>query len=258
LLVGSLAAAFLPCASGAIIFSVTGTYDSTAQANAVETDATGNLTPFSAAVSAAFTAGTGGVITFDGATYSADTVLTFNYASGTKALNITSAPNQSVVTVTGTGTVTPISGSNVLTRPDLTTADTTFTIGSITGGAADERVVSFGFTILSRTSYPAGGRDFTVTANYSDGSNSGGFTSNIGNTKGGDDTFWGFTAPTGLYITSVVVDAVSNGTTTAFQPVFDDIAFITAIVPEPGSGFLVGAGALVWLGSRRRGLRSRI
>lgn len=63
-----------------------------------------------------------------------------------------------------------------------------------------------------------------------------------GNTE---DTFFGFTAPTGLFIQSVAF----TGTTIK---IFDDFAFETAVIPEPSAALLGAVGMLALLTNRRR------
>jgi len=250
----SVICGMLSVTAQAVVYTTVSTYDATGT-NDVDTDATGTLNTFKAAVAVSSAAGFGGVANFDQTTVNGNGVLDFTYASAAKTLRVTSSINLDVVNVNlSTGSVTPITLgtiNGVATRPTGSVSDTTFTIGAISGREVNERVTSFAFTILSRNTYGATGRDFTATVFYSDLSNSGPVLSNVSNSKGDDDTFWSFTAPGGLSITSIFVDAVADGTGTSNQPVFDDIAFETSIIPEPSSVLLITAG-LGSLGMRRR------
>jgi hypothetical protein len=107
--------------------------------------------------------------------------------------------------------------------------------------AAGDGVVDFGITDIARSSGNSAG-NFTV--HFSDGStiNSSSQSPTGGTTTG---TFFGFSAPAGLTITSV--DFANTG---ASASRFDDVALVVAPVPEPASLGLLSLGCFALL--RRR------
>jgi hypothetical protein len=259
--------------SSAVVVATVATYDAATNANAVDGTAPGSASTvgaFTTAVATANGLGFGGVANFDAATFvssSTTNVLDFTYAGGSKTLRVSNPIPFFTSTLTSTSSATAISGvtgtnANTLNRGSTGTdsADTTFTFGPITGGAVDEYVTQFAFTILARDVYTSTGtntgtaqaRVFTATAYFTDGT-SAVASDSISNAKGLDDTFYSFTAPAGHSITSVFIDAATNGTTPQFQPLFDDLAFITTagVIPEPSSVLLIGAG-LGFAALRRR------
>ena len=246
-----LAFAFLASVAisqGAVTLSTDGTYDPTAQTNAVDTDATGTLAAFKTSVSTAFTAGFGGVAHMDAA-FTSDTAFDLTYASLAKTLRITSSVPQVSATVGGSSSFFPISGNTVMNPGTPSDFDFTFT------APVGEGVTSFALTLVERNNYAAGGASFTVSATFSDGTTASA-TSVIGDidpaisARGTDDTFWSFTAPDGHSITKISIDGTSGS-----PPLIDDIAFITTagvIIPEPSSLLLIAATAGAGLLRRRR------
>lgn len=262
----SLAAAMLlPSAiSNAAVLSTVGVYDATGgMNNAVDTDATGTLATFTSTVATAYTAGFGGVANFDvGAeaiTVATGTLdLSYAYVAGspTKTMTLTSSVIGTTAVLAGASSGVAISGSTVFNRATGASPDTTYTFLAPLG----EGVTSFAFTLLERNTYAAGGVTFTATAFFSDGTNSGGIASNVGDInagtsdKGLDDTFWSFNAPVGHSITSVFLDSSSTTASSAGQPLIDDFAFITTagvIIPEPSLALLGAIGGLVFLRRKR-------
>lgn len=251
-LLGVLAAGAIAGSAAHGAFITTSVYDeNTTQANAVDASAT-TLTvgAFTTQVSTAYAAGRGGVVDFGTGTLTSGNIdAGFAPSAGpgteTKTLPIT------LTTTTGAtlaaGTLAPISNgntSNILKAPGG--GDVTFTFGTVTG-APTEKVTTFAFTLLTQT--VLSGVQYTATVNYDDLT-----STQTQKTIGRDtanptlDNFWGFTAPTGRYITSVVFDtnAASNRDVTHI----DDLAFITSVVPEPAAlSLLATAGLFV---SRRR------
>lgn len=234
--------------SHAVAVTTNGIYDAAGGGN-VDSSATispNDVATFTTLVAAANTAGFGGVIHFDLGANTAGTTLEASYASAAKTLNISTAPGFNIQTISS---ATVLSGMGmVLPVTDSATDDNaTMTFGSITNGLALEAVTQVGFTILSRaaTGYP---QDITVTAFFSNGTNSV-VVSNIGNTVGTDDTFFGFTAPTGFAITSILFNPAND--TLDSRPVIDDFGFITSVVPEPSTA-LLGCGAVLMALVRRR------
>ena len=251
--------------SSAVTVATVAAYDAATNANTVDFTAPGSatsLSSFTTSVSTAHGAGFGGVATFDGGTFTGQPTLELTYASGAKTLNITvGGLTLSTSTLDGTSSASAISGANILNRPTNASSDTTFTFASITNGAPDEYVTEFAFTILARNTYTTSGasggtaepKTFTATAYFSDGTNA--VASDIiGPSKGADDTFYSFAAPAGHSILRVEVDAITNGTSSRYQPLFDDIAFISTagVIPEPSSLLLIAGTAGISLMRRRR------
>lgn len=220
----------------------------------VESDATGapnDRATFGPAVSAAFTAGRGGVINFEVAENTAGTSLEASYASGAKTLNITASEAFSIQTFSGS---TPVSGTFGLLLPSANDSNdnATLTFTGITGGEPGEAVTSVGFALLSRNT-GTGTSDYTQTvtviATFSDGSTATA-SDTINGANGTDDTFFGFTAPAGLSIASIGFDPALDARDS--RTVIDDLGFVTSVVPEPASASLVVLAAGGLLARRRR------
>jgi hypothetical protein len=254
LAIGTLASFLSAAAASAAAYTAVGVYDEQAvRANFVDfyvttqtttpTATSGAADPldgYKTAFSTAFTSGFGGVVNFDLSDVSNQTSIEAAYGSN-KILNIGVANGFRAVEF---GTDTEISGTRSGIFLNNTGGDTTggtFTFGSITNGLANEAVVQFGLTFL--------GRDITETitgfATYSNSTTSASLSRSIssGDTQ---DSFFGFTAPTGLSIASVTF----SGTGTRGKT-FDDFGFVTAVVPEPTSLGLLGVAGMA-LASRRR------
>jgi hypothetical protein len=234
--------------SHAVVVTTNGIYDPATGGN---TDSSATVAPddvatFTTAVLAANTAGFGGVIHFDLGANEAGSTLEASYAGATKTLNISHTPGFNIQTTTSANV---LSGrALLLSASDSADDNATLTFGSITNGLALEAVTQIGFTLLSRNSngYP---QDVTITAFFSDGSNSP-VTSNILSSLGGDDTFFGFTAPTGFAITSVHFNPA--GDALDGRLIIDDLGFITSVVPEPSTALLSCGALLVVLVRRKR------
>lgn len=100
---------------------------------------------------------------------------------------------------------------------------------------ATERVVQFGVTVLSLTGRDYGNAFVTVTLN------SGGTMTasrRVNEANGQGDTFYGFAAPTGDYITRVTIGYDGAVTSPDFRLWFDDLGFITANIAanQPPTG----------------------
>lgn len=231
----------------AVAVTTDGVYDPVT-GNNVDSSATispNDVATFTTAVLAANGLGFGGVIHFELGVNTSGSTLEATYAGATKTLNISTSPGFNIQTITS---ATTLSGMGmVLPVTDSTNDNATITFGSITNGLALESVTQVGFTILSRaaTGYP---QDITVSAFYSDGSSTV-IVSNIGNVAAADDTFYGFTAPTGFAITGILFNPAND--TLDSRPVIDDFGFITSVVPEPSTA-LLGCGALLVMMVRRK------
>jgi hypothetical protein len=231
------AALFLAQSSLGYDQATTGNYAS--GSNLIEKNATpapNDLAGFTNAVKAAYNTNFGGVFDFPTAVTTGSTLFRGTYgASQAKRLQFTTRSMQNV-TSSG-GTVTPISGANATTS----SADTTgysLAIGpatdAATGVALPEAVVGLAFTALSRlhATYPI---DLQAIVSFSDGTSQAA-TAALASSKGGDDTFFCFAAPSGLFITNLALASFSPGTTAPVSTriTLDDVAFIMGwTVPPP-------------------------
>jgi hypothetical protein len=218
--------------SAAVMVSTTGVYDELTTVNSVDRNA-GSITAaqFTADVAAAFAADLGGVIDFDDAGFENNNTgpITADYGltdSSTISITIPNTFNSQ-----SSSTISQISGSDYFLNSSATDLTTTF-------GFDGQGVTQLGFTVLGRSS----GVDSTVTAvaTYSDLSMSStlsaDFTSD--STFATQDTFYGFAAPAGLTIDSVVINYTGTGDT---RRGLDDLGFIT-VIPEPTSALAAAAG----------------
>jgi len=237
----------------------TGIYDAASQANAVDAEGSGNTylwAAFTSDVATAYSANQGGVIDFETGTVDAlEFTATFG-ASSAKTLAFSNAlpptPTGWTISTSPAGR-TPVSGTRALSdnNSNLSFA---FTLGPITGGGAQERVVGLGFTVLSRSTtlsgVPINLGNVEAVAFFSGG----GSHSSARVIDGGrelEDTFFGFTAPTNEWITGFTLSTPGGFTS------LDDLGFITGTVaiPEPSTWALavLGGGCLAVVLLRRRG-----
>jgi hypothetical protein len=203
-----------------------------------------SLADFKTNVADAFAAGRGGVITFDGVNpedYNQIQSFSSSFAEGAKSLTFTNVDghggNYSINTGGGRTTISGEhylgTGGNPHYNFDLTSS----------GFEAGENVVSIGVTLLGRNSNGTG-RNFRVIAFYTDGINNGSSSTfrsfDMQNGNGTQDSFSGIVAPEGYWITRLRVHSDNSIFTS-----IDDLAFTTAIIPEPGTyALLFGALAL--------------
>jgi len=210
--------------------------------NSATTD-TGNqlsLGTFNTNVTTAFANDQGGVWDFDagstGSNLGAVNDLEFGTSQAFSVQLSISPGNISTGVAAGSGR-TATSGSFVMGFGS--TDPYTYTFGPILDSGdnvvAGAGVTQAGLVVVSRAGAP---NSATVTANFS-GGGSASDTFAIGGSNGGDDTFFGFVAPTGQTITSLVYDG------STFTNV-DDFGFVTN-VPEPSSLALLAAGGLLVL-----------
>jgi hypothetical protein len=227
-------------------------YDENAvQANVTDVSATALTAPvMTTNVANAFDNGLGGVINFDNGAFTDPMTLDARFAGGNKTVRLQSLVRNWSIGVLGTSTSAgPISGGNVafigapspFPNPFVNDLAFEYVRDANTQQVLPERVTSFGFTVLDATSNSSG-NDMHFEAYFSDGSSQTldhqvpfGFNS--------FDTFFGWTAPPGQYITHILWTATNNSAA-------DDWAFITAVVPEPGIGVM--GMALLGLFARRR------
>lgn len=209
--------------------------------------ASSTLDGYKTAFATAYASDFGGVADFDGdgVTASATDTTAFTYGTnGTKTLNTAfafrTASFSTSVEISGTKEAifrTPGGGD---------TGSGTINFTSITNGLLNEQVVRFGLTFLERDSTSgtiSGIATFTNgTTDTASATLSRALTNALNDSQ---DTFFGFTAPSGQWIKSVAFTSAGNFT-------MDDLAFATAVVPEPSSSALVGFAALGLIARRRR------
>lgn len=248
-------------AHAAVTVPTVATYDPIANTNQVDRNANGNalvdlgdnsVAGFTTDVAAAFATDDGGVINFDSTTA--------NNITG--PINATYGVSQSKTLAIGVSTtggptfnfqtsanISQISGNNFFLASTSTNPNSiTFTFGTITGGDTGEFVTRAGFTVLGRIS--GNSTNVSATATFSDSTTATlgpvAFTSD--STAATQDTFYGFSAPTGESISSITI---TNSGSADTRRGIDDFGFITAI-PEPASLALLGLGGLGLLARRRR------
>lgn len=213
------------------------------QNNVVDVSATsdtGNqvsLATFTSAVQTAFTNDLGGVINFDTGT------ITSGFGTSSMTATFGTAQSKSI-TITSAATTnwgTNSSGNRTaISHPiDGTKGNQLFLTGGAPGSSDSEdfvfifqpadKVVMVGGTILSRTG--AANVTFNVTATFSDLSTPANTTTSTvsfgssGGSNGGNDTFAGFKAPNGYFITRVRFD--NTDLAGSFRSL-DDLGFITS------------------------------
>ena len=246
-------AAAAPALAGAAVVPTVGVYDSQSpQTNSVDFIATTGGTPtattgaaddlngFKSAVATAYSNNFGGVYQFE-TPLGSDTVaggIQAQYGvSASKTLNI-----DTLYRAAAFGTSTEISGGaeGIFRSGTSDSGSGTFVFDSITGGATNEEVVSFGLTFLGRDAAGtvtgvatlSGGGTITKSAAIGSGST--------------QDTFFGFDAPGGQFLTQVAFTGTGRAKT------FDDLGFVTAVIPEPASAGLAVAGLAGLLLRRRK------
>ena len=226
------------------------------QTNQVDVSATALTAPvMTGNVAAAFDAGRGGVINFDNGSFTDTRTIDAHFAGGTKSLRlINTARDWSIGTLGTVSSSGAISGGNVsfngapapFPNPYLNDFAFEYVTDTGTNAVLGERVTSFGFTIIDAT-FNAAGNNLQFEAFFSDGSSQT-LSHTIPLANNSQDTFFGWSAPTGAYFTHLSFTATNNTAS-------EDWAFITSVVPEPmGVGVIGTAVALVAL---RRGRRRR-
>ena len=240
-LTGSLWAGATLVVCGVHAATTTGVYDENiTQPNTVDFVAPGSTitaAQFAADIATAFAQDQGGVIGGGvlGAFYdfgvNESKTLRFRAIEGTN-WGIGS-PTSSPLPISGTSAFASSSGGGF----DFTS----FEFAEIINGEPNEQVVSFGITALSVDDRDYG--NVTVTGRLA----SGGHllaTRQIAEPATLGDTFFGFAAPNGDHFTGFALE-YDGAVVADVRLWFDDIGFITAIVPEPGS-------LLIALWARRR------
>jgi len=203
-------------------------------------------------VAAAFDSLSGGVINFDNGSFT-DPKTIDAYFGVNKSLRITSGLRNWSIGVLGSSPSSgSISGPNVsfngAPSPYPTPYPNDIIFGDVTDRTsaatlAGEHVTSFGFTIID-SNFNSAGNVLHFDAFFSDGSvQSNNYTIPLAFQT--QDTFFGWTAPAGQYITHISFTANNNTAS-------DDWAFITAVVPEPAAALTCAALVCMLLPRRRR------
>lgn len=208
--------------------------------NVIEKSATASpddAASFASAVAAAYNTNAGGVFDLPTTVANGTTVYRGTYgADNGRRLVLTASVGMQ--NVGSTGSLAPVSGGNATTS-SADRSSYELRIGPVLDADTDlpvaEVVTRIGLPILARThaTYPC---DIRVTAFFSDGSTSTALA-NVGNPKGTDDTFYGFTAPETHAITNLLLESFVTDTSTPVSTRigWDDFGFITgpSFVPPP-------------------------
>jgi len=261
------AAATTGVAQGAVVTAVgtTGVFDA-AGTNDIDLDPTGQLAAFKTSVLNAYNADSGGSIdwstnmpTLNSSSTSPNNTMTaidVSYGiSASNTLTITFDRTIGIYTNNINNQVSGLNDTNAIVVDGGNAATTLEYTMTFTGASVSQ----VGFAALARTVLDDNGAtsvNYKATATYSDASTSSlsyALGAVLGDGVGSSDTFVHFAAGSGLTITSVKVEFVSENGGTALpfgksRPTMDDLAFV--IVPEPGSLALLGLGGL--LVARRR------
>ena len=132
-----------------------------------------DVATFKPLVEAAFTVGTGGVISFDGVDsedYNNLQNIDVSFAAGTKQMTLSNRIDGSYSVAGPSGDRTAISGEQFLSTGGNPHFDFDFT--AFTGFDTDERITAIGVTILGRNNQSTG-RNYRVVARYTNGVDSG-------------------------------------------------------------------------------------
>lgn len=225
-----------------------GIYDeNSVQSNAVDFEATGSsfsLSEFTAAMSDAFLADRGGV----NHGYVASQLELHFGTHQTKTLLLDQIEGSNIGSGVPNGSPIPISGSAAMaSTPSGGFEFTAFGFTDILNADPDEHIVAFGVTTLSVTNRDYG--NVTVTGRLASGASLSA-TRHMFEPAGAGDTFFGLQAPASDYFTSFTM-TYDGGAGIDNRLWFDDIGFITAVVPEPASASFLILG-VVGLMRRRR------
>ncbi|HEX5219552.1 MAG TPA: hypothetical protein VFZ59_08280 [Verrucomicrobiae bacterium] len=192
-----------------------------------------DLRSFSSAIATACQNGFGGVVDFESGELDTPVAFTISFNNGSKSLVIQQNTESAYVIRSYVNEVrTPISGTRALAK-EMGSSHFEFAIGGLRGGTTDEQVVAVGLTVLGRNNSNTRSQWTGVALIRDLAGNVGTITNRVTNLNTGegnrtDDVFFGFRAPVGYFITSVLI--LSD--TGAFTSV-DDLAFMTATVVDP-------------------------
>ena len=217
-----------------------GVYDETAtdeitgtagtQNNAVDVSATSDsgtqvgLPAFKTAVQNAFANNLGGVVNFDNGTVTSGSITASYGISQAKALVI-SAGAPAIFGINSSTNRTGIShpGNNTTGNQLFLTSNGAGSEDFVFNFAAADKVVMAGATVLSRNSSPVVNVSIVAQATFSDATTASVTFTSSGSSNGGNDTFAGFKAPAGQFITQLKFDLDTSG---SFRSL-DDLAFVT-------------------------------
>lgn len=224
------------------LFQAVGDYPGLSGSGPIEFEATTDTgiqlshATFSSAVAAAFADNSGGVLDYEGENKSTGTVSGIAFGrDGHYTLGINQLFN-----TTGSAGRTPTSGNKMAS---FGSATPTITLGPIRDSSGsvitDIGVTKVGFAVLSRDDYAA---TFQATANFSDGGSS--VASRlIGQSAGGQNTFFGFKAPDGETVSSIDIVMTTQGGGDAYLAL-DDFGFVTGTTElrEPTTHYVCNTG----------------
>ncbi len=221
------------------VFTTTGVYDNPNNGNVVDVSATSDageqisLSSFTTLMDLAYQADAGGVIDFDNGTLTGPDTIDANLGiSQAKSITITDA---TIGTLQHTNPSSAISGSGSMRKTLSSFAfdrnDFRFDF------AASDNVVAVGATILSQFTLGQPVGNVWGIVRYDDATSSQSVTDFIENSTSGDDTFWGFQAPAGKFITKFEL-LVTNDKWAHL----DDLGVVLAFTPPPVTGDLDGDG----------------
>ncbi|WAC21547.1 phosphodiester glycosidase family protein [Luteolibacter sp. SL250] len=218
-----------------------------------------DLASFNTAMSAAFGASAGGVFDFPSTTAITANTTVLRGTTASKDFQVTFS--RGMQAFNNGATYTASSGTRGTTT-NSTPGDYSMSFGPVRGVPGGETLESnfvsgVGFVAMSRTNAAADGNvfplDLRATATFSDGSTEV-VTSGLSGTRG-ENVFFGFTAPSGLAVQGIQLEAFQSGTTVPVSARIglDDIGLIisetpfrfTVITPEnsyllPGADFIFG------------------
>ncbi|MEZ6191130.1 MAG: hypothetical protein R3C45_07540 [Phycisphaerales bacterium] len=232
--------ALLGCTTpGFAVFSTTGIYDNTNNGNIVDVSATSDagelisLSSFTALVDLAYQADAGGVIDFDnGSLTDPNTIDAKLGVSQAKSITITDATINTLQVSSPAGAVS----GNASLRKTLSTFsfdsnDFKFDFDP------DDGVIAVGASLMSQFTLGQPVGNVWAIVRYDDATSSQSVTDFIENSTSGDDTFWGFQAPEGKYITRFEL-IISNDKWVQL----DDLGVVLEFKRPPVTGDLDGDG----------------
>ncbi|MDX1961788.1 MAG: hypothetical protein SFX18_01465 [Pirellulales bacterium] len=220
-------------AKGAV--DVVRTYDENlVQTNRVDVSATSlTFSQMQASAAAAFDQGRGGVIDFDNGTFTNARTIDARFQGGGKSLRLTNARRDWQIGFLGSSSSSgAISGARVIFNGAPDPFPTPYFNDIVFGEVLDlvsnkilpERVTTFGMTVID-ANFNGAGNNLSFNVHFSNNSSVvRNFT--IPAAFNTNDTFFGWSAPAGHYITHIQFSATNNTAS-------DDWAFITTPVPEP-------------------------
>jgi hypothetical protein len=233
--------ALLGCATpGFAAFSTTGIYDNTNNGNVVDVSATSDagelisLSSFKALVDLAYQADAGGVIDFDNGSLTNPNTIDANLGvSQAKSITITDA------------TINTLEVSNPASGAISGNASLRKTLGTFAFDSNDFRfdfapgdgVIAVGASLMSQFTLGQPVGNVWGIVRYNDATSSQSVTDFIENSISGDDTFWGFQAPEGKYITRLEL-IISNDKWVQL----DDLGVVLEFKRPPVTGDLDGDG----------------